>query len=57
MIQHIGITGTEYTRYPDYKLTVIALTNLGGSKAQGVNSWGLVEGGIAGRFIPELQSR
>jgi D-alanyl-D-alanine carboxypeptidase len=57
MIQHIGITGTEYTRYPDYKLTVIVLTNLGGSKAQGVNSWGLVEGGIAGRFIPELLSR
>jgi len=54
MIQHIGITGTEYTRYPDHKLTVIVLTNLGGSKAQGVNSWGLVEGGIARSFIPEL---
>jgi len=57
MIQHIGVTGTEYTRYPDHKLTVITLTNLGGAKAQGVNSWGLVEGGIAGRFIPELLPR
>jgi hypothetical protein len=36
---------------------VIVLTNLGGAKAQGVKSWGLVEGGIAGRFIPELLSR
>jgi len=57
MIQHTGITGTEYTRYPDHKLTVIVLTNLGGAKAQGVNPWGLVEGGIAGRFVPELLSR
>jgi CubicO group peptidase (beta-lactamase class C family) len=54
MIQHIGLTGTEYSRYPDHKLSVIVLTNLGGSKAQGVRSWGLVEGGIAGRFVPEL---
>jgi D-alanyl-D-alanine carboxypeptidase len=29
MLTHTGITGTEYTRFPDDKLTVIVLTNLG----------------------------
>jgi hypothetical protein len=29
MISHGGITGTEYSRFPDDGLTVIILTNLG----------------------------
>ena len=40
MITHSGITGTEYTRFPDDKLTVIVLTNLGSHiGAREVNSW------------------
>jgi CubicO group peptidase (beta-lactamase class C family) len=54
MITHSGITGTEYTRFPDDKLTVIVLTNLGSHiGAREVNSWGLTKG-VAGRFIPNL---
>jgi CubicO group peptidase (beta-lactamase class C family) len=54
MITHTGITGTEYTRFPDDKLTVIVLTNLGRHiGATEVNSWGLTKG-VAGRFIPNL---
>jgi D-alanyl-D-alanine carboxypeptidase len=54
MITHMGITGTEYTRFPDDKLTVIVLTNLGRYiGATEVNSWGLTKG-VAGRFIPTL---
>jgi hypothetical protein len=54
MITHTGITGTEYTRFPDDKLTVIVLTNLGsGIRDTGVNSWGLTKG-VAGHFIPNL---
>lgn len=50
-ISHAGITGTELSRFPDDKLTVIVLTNLGqiiGGTT--VNSWGLTYG-IAGRYI------
>jgi D-alanyl-D-alanine carboxypeptidase len=40
MITHSAITGTEYTRFPDDKLTVIVLTNLGSHiGAREVNSW------------------
>jgi len=55
MITHTGITGTEYTRFPDDKLTVIVLTNLGVriGAATSVNAWGLTKG-VAGRFIPGL---
>lgn len=54
MITHTGITGTEYTRFPDDKLTVIVLTNLGVRiGATGVNSWGLTKG-VAGRFNQAL---
>jgi len=54
MVTHTGITGTEYTRLPDDKLTVIVLTNLGsGIRDTGVNSWGLTKG-VAGHFIANL---
>lgn len=54
MITHTGITGTEYTRFPDERLTVVVLTNLGVRiGATGVNSWGLTKG-VAGRFVPGL---
>jgi D-alanyl-D-alanine carboxypeptidase len=54
MITHTGITGTEYTRFPDDKLTVIVLTNLGRHiGTTEVNSSGLTKG-IAGRFVPTL---
>jgi CubicO group peptidase (beta-lactamase class C family) len=54
MITHTGITGTEYTRFPDDKLTVIVLTNLGRHiGTTEVNSWGLTKG-VAGRFIRNL---
>jgi CubicO group peptidase (beta-lactamase class C family) len=44
MISHGGYTGTEYTRFPDDKLTVIVLTNLGLDRGdEPVNSWGLTE--------------
>jgi D-alanyl-D-alanine carboxypeptidase len=54
MITHTGITGTEYTRFPDDKLTVIVLTNLGRhvGSTEG-DSWGLTKG-VAGRFMPGL---
>src|SRR5262249_51460034 len=47
MITHNGYGGTEYTILPDDRLTVIALTNLGGEEA---NSWGLTKG-IAVRYL------
>src|SRR5581483_1820185 len=54
MIPHTGITGTEYARFPDDKITVIVLTNLGSLGGSGaVNSWGLARG-VAGRYQPEL---
>ncbi|MDQ3180205.1 MAG: beta-lactamase family protein [Acidobacteriota bacterium] len=55
MITHKGITGVEYTRFPDDKLTVIVLTNLGDRVAEKpeVNSWNLTKG-VAGHFMPDL---
>jgi D-alanyl-D-alanine carboxypeptidase len=54
MITHTGITGTEYTRFPDDKLTVIVLTNLGRHiGTTEVDSWGITTG-VAGRLIPNL---
>ena len=54
LISHTGITGTEYSRFPDDGLTVIVLTNLGRRiGTTGVNSWGLTIG-VAGRSMPDL---
>jgi CubicO group peptidase (beta-lactamase class C family) len=54
LISHTGITGTEYSRFPDDDLTVIVLTNLGRRiGTTGVNSWGLTIG-VAGRSMPDL---
>jgi CubicO group peptidase (beta-lactamase class C family) len=54
MITHTGITGTEYTRFPDDELTVIVLTNLGRHiGTTEVNAWGITTG-VAGRLIPNL---
>jgi CubicO group peptidase (beta-lactamase class C family) len=46
VITHTGVTGTEFTRYPEDKLTVIVLTNLGlriGDNLDPVNAWGLTK--------------
>jgi CubicO group peptidase (beta-lactamase class C family) len=55
-LSHPGLTGTEMTRYPDDRLTVIVLTNLGFSFVPGaeeVQPWGLTKA-VAGFYIPEL---
>ena len=54
-ISHTGITGTELSRFPDDRLTVIVLTNLGahiGARLP-VSPWGLTLG-VAGRYIPGM---
>lgn len=51
IVTHTGITGTEYTRFPDDQLTVIVLTNLG--YRSGVFLGGLTKG-VAGHFIHDL---
>jgi hypothetical protein len=53
MITHNGITGTEYTRFPDDELTAIVLTNLGLSIGGTIVNRRLAQG-VAGRFIPDL---
>lgn len=55
IIDHAGITGTEYARYPDDNLTVIVLTNLGKQSVdtKDVRPWGLTKG-VARFFIPGL---
>jgi len=50
VITHGGMSGTEYTRLPNDKLTVIVLTNLGYGYGDPVNSWGLTKG-IAHRYL------
>ena len=54
-ISHTGITGTEFSRFPDDKLTAIVLTNLGALIGAGglVNPWGLTLG-VAGRYVPGM---
>lgn len=54
-ITHTGITGTQYSRFPDDGMTVIVLTNLGRrvSAAEGVNPFGLTVG-VAGHYIRGL---
>ena len=54
-IFHTGLTGTELSRFPDDGLTVVVLTNLGGTLEPGnrANAWGLTYG-VAGRFIKRL---
>ena len=55
VISHAGITGTEYTRFPDDGLTVIVLTNLGRRPGMdAVTPWGLTVG-VAGYFISDLR--
>lgn len=51
-ISHTGITGTEYSRYPDDQVVVIVLTNLGlwPSSGDSVAPWGLTHG-VAGRYV------
>jgi D-alanyl-D-alanine carboxypeptidase len=56
VLSHTGLTGTEYSRYPDEKLSVIVLTNLGqwlGPETAAANPWGLTHG-VAGRYEPGL---
>ena len=55
IIDHTGITGTEYARYQDENLTVIVLTNLGMQSANSteVRAWGLTTG-VARFFISGL---
>jgi CubicO group peptidase (beta-lactamase class C family) len=55
IITHDGITGTEYSRFPNDNLTVIVLTNLGRRRRDDseVNSWGLTKE-IAARLIPNI---
>jgi D-alanyl-D-alanine carboxypeptidase len=52
---HTGITGTQYSRFPDESLSVIVLTNLGRriSGSEAVNPFGLTFG-VAGFYIPGL---
>lgn len=51
VITHTGISGTEYTRLPDDKLTIIVLTNLGRRDGnQEVGAWELTQG-VAMRYI------
>lgn len=54
-ISHTGLTGTEYSRFPDDRLTVIVLTNLGAflGRANTADPWGLTYG-VAGRYVPGL---
>jgi len=55
LIDHRGITGTPYSRFPDDGLTVIVLTNLGrGNGTTEVNSWGLTIG-VVGKARHELR--
>jgi len=53
-ISHGGITGTEVSEFPDDRLTVIVLSNLGQTLGwTRVNAWGLTYG-VAGRHIAGL---
>jgi hypothetical protein len=54
VITHAGMTGTEYSRFPDDALTVIVLTNLGlRLDADRVNPWGITFG-VAGHYVPAV---
>jgi len=54
LIEHPGITGTQFSRFPDDHLTVIVLTNLGYRLGgQEVDAWGLTHG-VAGLYLPGL---
>lgn len=50
VITHSGVSGTEYTRLPDERLTIIVLTNLGSRGMDAVNAWGLTKG-VARRYL------
>jgi D-alanyl-D-alanine carboxypeptidase len=54
LIEHTGITGTQFSRFPDDSLTVIVLTNLGYIPGgQEVDAWGISHG-VAGLYLPGL---
>jgi CubicO group peptidase (beta-lactamase class C family) len=54
LIDHSGITGTQFSRFPNDHLTVIVLTNLGYQLGgQEVDAWGLSQG-VAGHYLPGL---
>ena len=54
LIEHSGITGTQFSRFPDDGLTVIVLTNLGYVfGGQEVDPWGISQG-VAGLYLPGL---
>lgn len=54
LIDHTGITGTQYSRFPDDGLTVIVLTNLGYNfGGQEVDPWGISQG-VAGLYLRGL---
>jgi len=54
LIDHTGITGTQFSRFPDDHLTVIVLTNLGFRLGgEEVDAWGLSQG-VAGFYLPGL---
>ncbi len=55
VITHQGLSGTEYTIFPDDKLTVIVLTNLGGHlDVNEIGSWGLTRG-VARRYLSGVE--
>jgi D-alanyl-D-alanine carboxypeptidase len=56
VVSHSGITGTEYTRFPDDGLTVIVLTNLGFGGLSPVEPWGLTTG-VAALFVTDVAPR
>ena len=54
LISHAGITGTEYSRFPDDGLAVIVLTNLGNRVGlPRVNAWGVTDR-VAGHYVADL---
>jgi CubicO group peptidase (beta-lactamase class C family) len=56
MITHQGLSGTEYTIFPDDKLTVIVLTNLGDHlDLNEIGSWGLTRG-VARRYLSGVEA-
>jgi CubicO group peptidase (beta-lactamase class C family) len=56
MITHQGLSGTEYTIFPDDKLSVIVLTNLGDHlDLNETGSWGLTRG-VARRYLSGVEA-
>jgi CubicO group peptidase (beta-lactamase class C family) len=56
VITHQGLSGTEYTIFPDDKLTVIVLTNLGDHlDLNEIGSWGITRG-VARRYLSGVEA-